>query len=332
MGTIKARQLIAGIDKPVSQITLGTAFYNTRTQDRWSEILDEFVQLGGTAIDTARGYGASEEVIGHWLNTSGVREGLVLITKCGLTSEGVLPAENLKELIETELATSLRTLNTDYVDVFMLHRDNPGLPVSDILEPLNETIACGQVKVLGASNWEYARLTEANEYAEKHGMAGFGVVSNNLSLARPSVPFYPGLVSADKQGEAWHAATGIPLIPWSSQARGFFTGRYTRAMAKEAPTDADAFTQRMLVCYGTEDNFTRIERASELGQRKGGYTAVEVALSWLLHRPFPIVPIVGTQTTSELVSCTKALTLDLTEDEQKWVDGVECGSAEEKKG
>ena len=76
----------------------------------------------------------------------------------------------------------------------------------------------------------------------------------------------------------------------------------------------------MLKVYGTKENFQRLARSKELGEKKGGYTAVEVALAWLLHKPFPIVPIVGPRTPAELASCVKATSLSLTESEIKWLN------------
>ncbi len=317
MMELSAKYLVPDVNKPVSQFALGTAFYNISGKEELFSILDGYIEFGGTIIDSARGYGSSEEVLGAWMAERPVRDQIVLITKCGLTGEGVLPAKNYPELVSEELDTSLRTLGTDYIDIYMLHRDNLQMTVAEILEPLNDQIAAGRIRVLGASNWEYRRVTEANEYAEKHGMKGFGIVSNNISLAAPAAAFYPGLVSVDKMGERWHEETGIPLIPWSSQARGFFTGKYSPEML-DAP--ADGFINAMLRVYGSDENFERLSRAKELGEKKGGYTAVEVALAWLLHKPFPIVPIVGPRTSAELASCVKATSLSLTESETKWLN------------
>ena len=296
---------------------MGTAFYDIKSCEKCFDILDEYIKLGGTIIDSARGYATSEEVIGFWLDSRPTREQIIIITKCGLTNDGILPADGYPELVHRELTISLQTLRTDYIDIYMLHRDNQQMSVAEILEPLNNEIANGRINALGASNWEYHRITEANEYASKYGMKGFAVVSNNISLAVPAVPFYPGLVSTDKAGEHWHKETGIPLIPWSSQARGFFTGRYTPNMRNES---TDGFTRRMIEVYCTDENFERLARAKELGERKGGYTAVETALSWLLHKPFPIVPIVGPHNREELTSCVNAIALSLTEYEMKWLN------------
>lgn len=318
-----AKSLIAGVSKSVSQIALGTAFYSIDSKEKWFDLLDEYMNFGGTILDTARGYGVSENVLGLWMENRSTRDQIIIQTKCGLTGgDGYLPAENLPEVIREEITTSLQALRTDYTDVLLLHRDNQEMPVADILEPLNNEIANGRVHAFGASNWEYRRLTEANEYAYKHGMKSFAVVSNNISLALPAAAFYKGLVSTDKVGERWHEETGIPLIPWSSQARGFYTGRYTPQMRDDlalASSELDGFTSKMLKVYGTDENFERLARAKELGEKKGGYTAVEVALAWLLHKPFPLVPIVGPRTQEELASCVKATSLSLTELEIKWL-------------
>ena len=323
MANMNAKPLIAGVSKPVSQLALGTAFYNIDSKEEGFDILDYYIELGGTIIDTARGYSTSEEVIGLWMEDYSTRGQIIIQTKCGLTGDSYLPADNFPEMVHEELTISLQTLRTDYIDLCLLHRDNQEMPVAEILEPLNNEIANGRVHAIGASNWEYRRLTEANEYAYKHGLKSFAVVSNNISLALPTAAFYRGLVSTDKTGERWHEETGIPLIPWSSQARGFYTGRYTPEMCDDpalASQERDSFTNKMIKLYCTDENFERLNRAKELGEKKGGYAAIEVALAWLLHKPFPIVPIVGPHNQEELASCAKALSLALTESEIRWLN------------
>ena len=307
---------IDGVGKTPSRIALGMSGCGADRQDEWHRLLDMFAEAGGTLIDTARGYGTSEDTLGSWLAASGRRDDVIIQTKCGLSPECILPDENFPEMVREELAASLRVLGTDYIDVYMLHRDNQQKPVGEILEPLNEALDGGAVHAIAASNWECRRLDEANEYADKHGLRSFAVVSNNISLARPAGAFYQGLVSTDrKEGEAWHRATGVPLIPWSSQARGFFVGRYTREMWHNPPSDLDGFGRQMLRLYGSDENYARLDRAERLGREKGGYTAVEVALAWLLHRDLSIIPIVGPKAPNEMASCIKALSLELTDED-----------------
>ncbi|HIJ66519.1 MAG TPA: aldo/keto reductase [Candidatus Hydrogenedentes bacterium] len=317
---LDSKPMVAGIDKPISELALGTAFYSYGAREKWFPILDDFYQAGGTLLDSGRIYGDSEKVLGEWMASRGNRENLVVITKGGHGPDGSLPAENLEGIIASELETSLTNLRTDYVDLYMLHRDNPAVPVGVVMDLLNREIASGRARALGASNWEYDRVVEANAYAEQHGFVGFAVVSNNLSLAVPAAPFYPGLISTDEAGERWHCETGIPLVSWSSQARGFFTGRYTPELRDSADRVEDGFTKRMIEVYCTDANFERLRRAEELGAKKGGYSAVEVALAWLRHKPFSLIPIVGPHTPDELASCIRATALELTNADSRWLN------------
>ncbi len=311
---------VVGIGKPVSRLALGTAFCRLESTRQWSGVLDDFVRDGGTLIDTARAYGESEEVVGEWLASRKAREHVVLITKCGHGHDGILPEANFCDVVTEELCQSLERLRTDYVDLYMLHRDNLSVPVNVVIDRLNIEIERGRVRAIGASNWGYSRISEANEYAKKAGVRGFAAVSNNLSLAMPSGPFWPGVLSADSNGERWHHETRIPLIAWSAQARGFFGGGFSRSLRAEIGNVKDRFTRRMLEVYGTDENYEKLGRAEELGQKKGGYSATQVALAWLLHKPFVIVPVVGPHTRAELSSCVEALSLELTEPELCWLE------------
>lgn len=312
---------IPGITKPISVLGLGTTSYAFSNKDVAFDMLDGFVQYGGTVIDTARAYsdGESEAVIGAWLKDRNAREKLVIITKGGHGSDGILPSENFEDLIKNELTESLESLAVDYIDLYLLHRDNPQLSVSRIMDTLNEELDKGRIHAFGASNWEYDRIDTANEYAQKHGLKGFSAISNNLSLAVPAGSFYPGLVSTDPSGEKWHQRTEIPLISWSSMARGFFTAKYTSEMYEDPGTIEDGFKKRMIEIYGTSDNFDRYRRAKELGEKKGGYTAPEIALAWVVNRPYPVAAVVGPHTLKNLKSCVKASTIALSESEMAYL-------------
>lgn len=311
---------VSGISKPISRLALGTAFYRLENKPAWFGILDDFVSSGGTLVDTGRAYGESEEVLGEWLASRNAREHVVLITKCGHGPDGILPTENFRDVVTEELRQSLERLRTDYVDLYMLHRDNPSIPVSAVIDRLNIEITQGRVHAIGASNWDYSRICKANQYAEKSSARGFAAVSNNLSLAMPSEPFWPGVLSADGNGECWHQETGVPLIAWSAQARGFFGGSFSPSVRNDVDNIKDSFTRKMFEVYGTDENFEKLKRAKELGDKKGGYSATQIALAWLLHKPFAIVPVVGPHTREELSSCIAALSLELTETELSWLD------------
>lgn len=318
---MKSTRCVVGIDKPISELALGTAWYSLQNRYRLFELMDDFVSYGGTTLDTARGYGESEKVIGLWMDARRNRNRMVIITKGGLSEQdgGRLAIEGFKEKVEKDITTSLDYLQTDYIDLYFLHRDTPSIPVAEIVDCLNAELDRGRIHAFGGSNWKTHRVDDANEYAEGHGLTGFTAVSNNLSLAVPTGPFYPGLVSTDKVGEHWHAKTRIPLFSWSSQARGFFTGRYGPDM-KAAHGVRNAFHKNLIRVYCTKENFERLNRAKELGEKKDVHSAVQIALAWVLHKSFIIFPLVGPHTREELRSCIDALSIELTESEIKWLN------------
>ncbi len=320
---LQAKTEMPGVDRPASDLALGTAFYRVQDRELCFRILDDFRSYGGTLIDSGRLYGDSEAVIGEWMDARAARDEMVTITKCGHGPDGFLPAEDFEDVVTEELATSLECLRTDCIDVYMLHRDNPSVPVARIMDRLNREVDRGRVRALGASNWAYPRIDMANEYADRHGLKGFVSVSNNISLAVPTGPFYTGLVSTDGAGERWHERTGTPLIAWSAQARGFFVGGYTTEMRERAASIGEGFTRRMIDIYCTDENLERLERARALGEQKGGVSATQIALAWLLHKPFPLLPIVGPHTPEELTSCVEATSIQLSEDEIGWLN-LEC--------
>ena len=316
--------MIEGIDKHMSKLTLGTHVYRLDSKDNWFGVMDEFLEQRGTAIDTAYGYGGgeSEEVIGQWMESRGVRDRVILTTKGGSGTGHGLDTDDFASTIESQLTTSLERLRTDYVDLHMLHRDSPTVPVSVIIDCLNAELNRGRSRAFAASNWEYSRVTEANQYARDNNLRGFSVVSNNVTLAVPTEPFWPGLIWVDKAGEEWHRQTGIPLVVWSSGARGFFTGNWTPEMRIEDIKDEREalLATRMVKVFCTDDNFERLRRAAELGEKKGGYSAQEMSYAWLLHKPFTLIPIVGPRIKAEVGSCFRAVSIELTQQETEWLN------------
>ena len=152
--------------------------------------------------------------------------------------------------------TDLARLQTDYLDIYMLHRDNPSLPAGAFIEALNAELRAGRVRAFGASNWSIERVEEANRYAQERGLVGFAAMSNNFSLARMVEPVWAGCIAAsDPESRAWLTERQLPLMPWSSQARGFFTGR-------AAPDRRD--DPELVRCWYSPDNFARLERVNAL--------------------------------------------------------------------
>ncbi len=311
---------IPGIDRPLSALALGSHYYRLDDSSRWRGLLDHYLEAGGTLLDTARSYGDSEQVIGRWLADRAVRDRLTLLTKGGHGTRHGVTGGDFAAVIEAELSTSLEVLGTEQVELYLLHRDSLAFDVGTIIEALNTELRRGRIRAIGASNWEYDRIEQANAYARERGLQGFSVISNHLALARSAAPFWPGLVSVGPDGWNWHRRTGVPLLVFSSQARGFFSGRFEPHQRGAAPGALDELDARVLEVYGSDANFARLERARRLGRDKGGYSATQVALAWLLHQPLPLLPIIGPRDRDELAASFDALSLRLTPEETRWLD------------
>jgi len=309
---------IPGVDMPISRLLMGTASFTPRDLPVVCALLDHFAALGGNAIDTAHQYGrgASERAIGQWMALRGNRADMVIVSKCcreEVLGRGlrVTPAA-----ITSDLTDSLERLGTDYIDIYMLHTDDPTQPVGPIVECLNAHYRTGRIRAFGGSNWSPDRLDAANAYARERGLVPFAVGSPNFSLGvwNQGEPPWPGCLSASDDGRDWYVRHASPLISWSSQAQGFFTGRY-------APDDrSDEEITR--VWYNVE-NFARLGRARELGRRHG-VSANAIALAYVLCQPFPTFAIIGPRRLDEMDSSATALAVRLTPEDLEWLSrGIE---------
>jgi predicted dehydrogenase/aryl-alcohol dehydrogenase-like predicted oxidoreductase len=296
---------IEGLEKPVSRLVLGVD-----NQTHWPHaavMFDDFFERGGNCFDTAYIYGRGEceKMLGHWVKNRGVRERIIILDKGAHT-----PYCNPEALVR-QLQESLERLQTDYVDIYMLHRDNPAVPVGEFITALNEQQRAGRVRIFGASNWSLERIEAANAWAFERGLSGFAAISNNFSLARMVEPPWVGCLSAsDATWRAWLAKTQMPIMPWSSQARGFFTGRAD-------PNDrSDA---ELVRCWYSEDNFRRLERVNALA-RERGVLPINIALAYVLCQPFPTFPLIGPRQLSETRTSFQALAITLSPEELRWLN------------
>jgi len=302
---------IEGVDKPISRLALGSVSFTTAALPAAFELLDHFVARGGNAVDTSYHYGQgdTDRAIGAWLVARGTRERMVIVGKGAHTyphRPHVTP-----EAITDDLLRSLDGLQTDYIDLYLLHRDDPSQPVDAIVDCLNEHQTAGRIRAFGGSNWSTSRIDAANTYAHAHSLTPFVAASPNFSLAVWNEPPWAGCIAASTGEErAWYAARQFPLLSWSSQAQGFFTGRYE-------PDDRSR--PDMARCWYNTDNFERLARARELAERKSS-TATAVALAYVLRQPFPTFALIGPLSTGELDSSAAALDVSLTPDELRWLN------------
>ncbi|WP_227013858.1 aldo/keto reductase [Paenibacillus psychroresistens] len=291
-----------------SQLILGSMMLHEEKMEFSAGLMDAYVTAGGNSIDTAHVYGASSSrAVGIWMQERKNRADMVIIGK-GAHHDDKGPRVTL-EGMEQDLAETFERMQTDYVDIFMLHRDDPNQSVGYIMESMNKQLEAGRCHALGVSNWTIARIQEANEYAAAHQLEGLLCNSPNLSLAKPNEPRWAGCISVYADDAAWHERTQLPLLSWSSQAGGFFTGRYT-------PDNGDA---ELIRVYYSEDNWERYRRAEALAKQKGVSTN-DIALAFVLNQTFPTCALIGPNSVAELQSSANALALSLTQEENRWLD------------
>jgi aryl-alcohol dehydrogenase-like predicted oxidoreductase len=302
---------IPGIDRPVSRLVMGSMIFSQRDLLTTSVMLDYFASLGGNTIDTAHIYGGgeAERAVGEWMRLRDNRTDVVVVGK-GAAPDARGPRRVTPQDIGADLAESLQRLGTNYIDLYLLHRDDPAVAVGELVECLNEHYHAGRIRAFGGSNWSTERIQEANDYARAHGLIPFVASSPNFSLAIMNEPPWAGCLSASIAGKEWHIAHQFPLLAWSSQAQGFFTGRF-------APEDRSH--GEMVRCWYSPDNFKRLERAWEMGHRKG-VSANAVALAYVLHQPFPTFALIGPHTIEETWTSVDALGVTLTPGELRWLD------------
>jgi len=305
---------IPGIERPVSRVALGSMALSPQDQTLSDALLDTFLARGGNLVDTAHIYrgGGSERAIGAWLRRTGRREDVLILTKGAHHApdgtKRVRPDE-----IAFDLGQSLERLGTPAVDLYLLHRDDPVVPVGEIVDALARHQAKGRIRTYGGSNWTPDRLRAAEAYARQRGYPAFAASSPNLSLAVPKEPMWPDCVSVsgDAEALAWYRATGLPLISWSSQGGGFFSGRYRRG-AVDDPA--------MVRVYDSDANWERYERARRLADDLG-LSPIQVALAWVLSQPgLNTFALIGPRTMEELESSLDAAEAELTPEQVAWLN------------
>jgi len=296
---------IKGLDKQISRFIMGCD--NQPNYPHAAMIWDQFFEQGGNTFDTAFIYGGGkyEKFLGSWIKARNIRKDVAIIAK-GAHTPNCYPQK-----ITEQLKESLDRLQTDHAEIYLMHRDNLQVPVSEFIDVLNEHVKAGRIKVFGGSNWTLERIEEANAYAKKTGQQGMSIISNNFSLAQMLDPIWAGCVAcSDARSRQWLERNQMPVLSWSSQARGFFTDR--------AGPDKRSDAELVRVWY-SDDNFKRRERAYELAKKKN-VLPINIAAAYVLAQPFPTFALIGPRVLNELTTSLPGLTVELTPDEVKWLN------------
>lgn len=307
---------IPGTELNVSAICLGGADMGSTIEKELSfRLMDLFYEEGGNFIDTANVYAnwlpveksISEKTIGRWLKERGLRNRIFIGTKGGHPELSTMHISRLsRNEIMHDLDESLTSLQTDYVDLYWLHRDDENRPVEEILETLNEQVQAGKIRSFGCSNWKAHRIQEAVQYTSK--TKGKGFVGNQMmwSFAAINTDAVKDktLHIMDRETMELHKKTKLAAIPYSSQASGFFT--------KLDNVDHIPLAEGIKRKYYNGENIHRLKRIKNVSNQLS-VSISEVILGYLTSQPFTTIPIVGCKTIEQLKGSVKAGDLVLSE-------------------
>lgn len=280
----------------VSELCLGAMSFSNWTDEQTShQMLDKFVEAGGTFIDTADVYnaGGSEEVVGRWLKTK-QRDDLVIATKVyGDMGPGPNDGGAGRKHIVAAVEASLRRLGTDYIDLYQVHVFDDATPLEETISTLDKLVSSGKVRFVGASNYSGWQLQKSVDLARQHGWEPFVCLQ----------PLYNLL---DREAE-WELipvcqAEGLGLIAWSPLRSGWLSGAYRRGMT--APVSGGRIDQQSnqdpewgetWQKYANEHTWNVLDTVHAVAEETGKSPA-QVSLRWLVQRPGVTAPIIGART------------------------------------
>ena len=267
--------------------------------------LRQALELGINFFDTANVYssGASEEVLGRFLKRNTRREAVVVATKV----HGVMRDEPngrglSRKAIFHELDESLRRLGMDYVDLYQIHRWDYDTPIEETLEALHEVVKSGRVRYIGASSMYAWQFAKALYLADLHHWTRFVSMQNHYNLLYRE---------EEREMMAFCRSEGIGVIPWSPLARGRLTRPWQSETTKRSQTDQ--FGNGLYSRTEASDRKV-VDRLGQVAEHRG-LPYAQIALAWMLSKPFITAPIVGATKPHHLADALAALAVRLTADE-----------------
>jgi aryl-alcohol dehydrogenase-like predicted oxidoreductase len=279
----------------VSALVLGGNVFGWTADEATSfKLLDAFVGAGGNCIDTADTYsrwvpghqgGESETVIGKWMKQRGNRSKLLIATKVGMEM-GADKKGLKKAYILREVEDSLKRLQTDYIDLYQSHRDDPDTPVEDTLDAYAQLVKQGKVRLIGASNFAADRLAESLKVSRQSGWPVYQSLQPHYNLCERA--------DYERQLEPLCREAGLGVIPYFSLAAGFLSGKY-RSEADLAKSPRGQGIKKYL-----NERGSRILVALDQVAKQSASTPASVALAWLLARPSVTAPIASATSLAQL--------------------------------
>ena len=285
-------------EKPLGQSGLsirpfvlgGNVFGMTAGRDASFAVLDRFVERGGGMIDTADVYsawvpghkgGESESMIGAWLKESGARDQVLIATKVGMMPGGLKP-----DRIRDAVQGSLGRLGTDCIDLYFAHKDDPDVPLDEVLGAFAELIDAGTVRAIGASNYSADRLAEALQVADEKGLPRFTAMQPELNLLDRDQ--YQGAL------QDVCVAEGLGVVTYFSLASGYLSGKYRSA------DDIGQSARGPRVKPYVEGKGPAMLAVMDHIAAETGATLSQIALAWVAAQPGVTAPIASATSVEQL--------------------------------
>jgi len=296
----------------VSAVGLGTNQFGGKVgPEEVKRIIGRALDLGLNFIDTADTYqsGESERTIGQAI--AGRRDEVVLATKvASKTGPGPNDYGASRRHIMAGVEASLRRLNTDYIDLYQIHRFDPTTPMEETMRALDDLVRSGKVRYIGASNYAAWQLCRSNDIAERWGWSQFVSIQPHYHLLERKI---------EQELVPYCTAFGIGIIPYYPLAGGFLTGKYREGepAPKGSRGESNAYVQR----YFTPENFATVRKLQAFAEGRG-HTMTELAVAWLLSRPQVATVICGATSVEQLEANLKAADWTLSAEESAEVDEI----------
>ena len=263
-------------------------------------IIDRYFEAGGNFLDTADVYsgGLSEELCGRGVR--GRRSGFVVATKCTIaTGPGANDRGASRKHILEACETSLRRLNTDYIDLFQVHVEDIETPLEETLSALDALVRSGKVLYTGCSNYRAFRLAKALALADRHDWARFASLQAQYNLLVRGI---------EREHIALCQEEGVGLITWSPLAAGMLTGKYQRDGQPKGARLAEHRIDQFHAAYFSDTSFDVVDVVKRTA-RELGCTPAQLALAWQLHKPAITSVCVGVRNTEQLADVIGATAL-----------------------
>ena len=276
----------------------------TLPEEESRPFIQKAIEEGINFFDTANGYsaGSSEEILGRAIKDFGNRDDVVIASKIFMPMRRGRNAVGLsRKAILTELDASLRRLGTDYIDLYQIHRFDGRTPIEETLEALHDAVKSGKVRYIGASSMHGWQFSKSLYLADLHGWTRFISMQNHYNLLYREEEREMMPLCEDQ---------GIGVIPWSPMARG----KLTRDWEETTPrSGTDEFGKTLYTSNETSDREI-VDRVRKTAEARG-VSRAQVALAWMLHKPFVTAPIIGATKAHHLEDALAALELSLSDEE-----------------